>query len=167
MPVAFSTASCWHYSQTPLASQWRLLDQSIRATEATALSQADADLADVRPLQYPPHMLRIMFEGLLPDSEIEELANTCAAPSCASRELQQYRTWPEAHLLPRRDMSAGAMYAVCRPLHWMSQAFANSPGGRPATLVISLPAVRLQTPPLRDSTPATLAIGLIQSDCHR
>ena len=68
---------------------------------AAAVSQAGADLADIEPLKYPQPMLRVIFEGLLPDCDIEELGRTCDVPSRASLALQQYQIWPEVHLLSR------------------------------------------------------------------
>ncbi len=60
-----------------------------------ATLQADADREDILLLQHPPHRMRMIFDGLLPDWDSAKYAETHHLPTRAAQELYRYQLWPQ------------------------------------------------------------------------
>ena len=76
-------------------------------------AQADAAREDIPLLQYPPHQMRIIFQGLLPDWESEQYAETHHLATRAACELQRYLIWPEVSLCPELAPEQGHLTSRC------------------------------------------------------
>ena len=69
-------------------------------TRSFSSAQAEADLTGIPRRQFPPHMMRAIFQGLLPGWDSPEYAETDHLPTRTALELTRYQLWPQVHWTP-------------------------------------------------------------------